>query len=250
MAKKGGTTVKDAKAYVASYQRSAHVPTTNVPAARFRDRREAGKALAEVMGDRKETGSLVLGLPRGGVPVAAQLASEPGLDLDVFVVRKLGVPWAPELAMGAIAGGGAMHLNWDVIRGEGVTRQLLDAVVAHETHELERRERLYRGNRPPVSVAGRPAVLVDDGLATGASMRAAVAALKDLRPSRVTLALPVAPRETCAELRREVDGIVCALAPEPFIAVGFWYDDFAETSDEEVRSLLRAARQRRTVGIS
>ncbi len=186
---------------------------------------------------------LVLALPRGGVPVAYEVARALGAPLDVFVVRKLGVPGHEELAMGAVATGGVRVLNEDVVRGLRIPDPVIDAVTAVEREELERRERLYRGDRPSPDVRGRTVILVDDGLATGATMHAAIKALRQQQPARIVVAVPTAAPETCAALRREVDDVVCAITPEPFYSVGLWYEDFSQTSDEEVRELLARAAQ-------
>jgi putative phosphoribosyl transferase len=182
--------------------------------------------------------AIVLGLPRGGVPVAAAVAEKIRAPLDVFVVRKLGLPIQPELAMGAIATGGVRVLNEDVIRHARVSSDVLDAVTRRESKLLADRERAYRGDRPPPQLAGRDAVLVDDGLATGATMRAAVAAASVQDPRRIVVAVPVAPVETLEAFRRDGIEIVCVLAPEPFVAVGVWYRDFAPVGDDEVVSAL------------
>jgi predicted phosphoribosyltransferase len=185
---------------------------------------------------------LVLGLPRGGIPVAYEVARGLGAALDVFVVRKLGVPGQEELAMGAIASGGVRVVNADVVRALGISPAMLDRAAAEESRELERREASYRGDRAQPRIEGRTVILVDDGLATGSTMRAAVAALRQQRPARLIVAVPVAARTTCEELRREVDEVLCHATPEPFLAVGRFYDDFSQTTDEEVRELLEAAR--------
>jgi len=183
---------------------------------------------------------LVLGLPRGGVPVAWEVARRLGAPLDVFVVRKLGFPGHEELAMGAIASGGVRVLNPEVI-AYGVSRAQIEQVTEKERRELERREQLFRGDRPPMRVADSTVVLVDDGLATGSTMRAAVRALRQERAGRIIVAVPVAAPSVCAEMKAEADEVVCAATPEPFRAVGLWYDDFAQTSDAEVRELLDGA---------
>ena len=206
---------------------------------RFRDRNEAGRLLAKRLtayANRPDV--LVLALPRGGVPVAYEVARALGAPLDVFVVRKLGIPGYEELAMGAVATGGVRVLNDEIVRRLRIPEYIIDAVAAREQQELARRERLYRGGRPPPDVRGRTMILVDDGLATGATMRAAIMALRQLQPARIIVAIPTASPETCEELKAEVDEVVCAITPEPFLAVGHWYEDFSQTTDEEVRDLL------------
>jgi len=183
----------------------------------------------------------VLALPRGGVPVAYEIAMALGAELDVLVVRKLGVPRQPELALGAIASGGATVFNDDVVGAIGVTRSHLDAIVRTERIELQRRERAYRGDRGPLNVRGRAVIVVDDGLATGASMRAAVVALRSLQPARIVVAVPVAPIETAEEFIHIADDFVCIETPRDFHSVGWWYRDFDQTQDDEVRYLLDAA---------
>ena len=214
---------------------------------RFRDRRDAGRMLAEqlsVYAGRPDV--VVLALPRGGVPVAYEVARVLHAPLDVFLVRKLGVPGHEELAMGAVATGGVHVLNDQIVRALGIPPRVIDAVAAWQQQELARRERLYRDDRPSVDVKGRTVILVDDGLATGATMRAAVAALRQQHPARLVVAVPTAAPETCDELRAEADDVVCAITPEPFYSVGLWYEDFAQTTDDEVRELLaQAARQER-----
>jgi putative phosphoribosyl transferase len=205
----------------------------------FRDRAEAGQRLAAALGayaDRPDV--LVLALPRGGVPVAHEVATALHAPMDVFLVRKLGVPGQEELAMGAVASGGVRVLNDDVVRSLALTDEMIARVADREVVELDRRERLYRGGRSVPSVAGRIAILVDDGLATGSTMRAATQALALEHPARVVVAVPVAAASTCETLAREVDEMVCALMPEPFQAVGLWYADFTQVTDEEVRALL------------
>jgi putative phosphoribosyl transferase len=208
----------------------------------FRDRADAGRKLATEL--RRYAGDpdlLVLALPRGGVPVAFEVAQSLEAPLEVFVVRKLGVPGYEELAMGAIASGGVIVLNADVVRQVGASQEVIDAVAARERRELERRERAYRGDRPVPAIAGHTVILIDDGLATGATMRAAAMALRRQNPKRLVVAVPVAAPETCDEFRAEVDEIVCARTPEPFFGVGAWYEDFSQTSDQEVRALLAEA---------
>src|SRR5918992_1184701 len=209
---------------------------------RFRDRAHAGKVLAERLeGYAGRPRLLVLGLPRGGVPVAFEVAQALDAPLDVFVVGKLGVPGHEELAMGALTSGGVRVLNDDAVQGLGIDEAAIARAAAAEGTELERRERAYRGDRGPIDVAGRTVILVDDGLATGSTMRAAVHAVRALGPERLVVAVPVAARQTCEQLRAEVDELVCADTPEPFHAVGLWYDDFTQTSDDQVRDLLARA---------
>lgn len=205
----------------------------------FRDRREAGEVLARRLRDFADRDDVVvLALPRGGVPVAFVVASELGVPLDVFAVRKLGVPWQPELAMGAIASGGVRVLNEEVIRQLRISRDALEEVAEEEERELARRDSAYRGGRPRPELRGKAVILVDDGLATGSTMRAAVKAMRELGPARVVVAVPVGAADTCRELGRLADEVVCAETPEPFFGVGAWYNDFGQTSDEEVRDLL------------
>jgi predicted phosphoribosyltransferase len=210
----------------------------------FVDRAEAGRVLAEPL--RAYAGRpdvTVLALPRGGVVVGYEVARALRAPLDVLVVRKLGVPGHSELAMGAIASGGARVLSRDVIAMLGISQAQIDAVAVREQAELERRERAYRADRPAAPLSGRTVLIVDDGLATGATMRAAVRSLRAHAPARIVVAVPVGAPDTCAELRDEADEVVCAHSPESFGAVGPWYDDFSQTSDDEVRELLaRAAR--------
>jgi predicted phosphoribosyltransferase len=205
----------------------------------FHDRSDAGRQLASRLtsyADRPDV--LVLALPRGGVPVAYEVAQALQAPLDVFLVRKLGVPGREELAMGAIASGGVRVLNEEVVRVLDVPDDVLRAVTAEEEWELKRREQLYRDDRPLPSVEDKTVILIDDGLATGSTMRAAVAALRRLGPARIVVAVPVASADTCEEMRGEVDEVVCAHTPDPFHAVGLWYQDFSQTTDEEVRDLL------------
>lgn len=207
---------------------------------RFYDRVEAGRLLGAELARRygERPDALVLALPRGGVPVGYEVAQALRAPLDVFIVRKLGLPGHEELAMGAIASGGVRVMNEDVLRYDPVPARTIDAVAAREQEELERRERSYRGSKPPLDVTGRTVFVVDDGLATGATMRAAVRALKKMHAREVIVAVPVAARETCVEFRIEADDIVCLRTPSPFQAVGLWYEDFSQTTDEEVHELL------------
>ena len=206
--------------------------------ARFRDRRDAGHALgAELRAYADRPDVVVLGLPRGGIPVAYEVAQAVHAPLDVFVVRKLGYPGQEELAMGAIASGGVRVLNPQV--AAGVPPEVIEATAQRELQELERRERQYRGGKPPIDLQGRTVIVVDDGLATGASMRAAVVALHERGTARIVVAVPVAAHATCQELSQSVDEVVCASTPEPFMAVGLWYEDFSQTTDGEVAELLR-----------
>jgi putative phosphoribosyl transferase len=208
---------------------------------RFRDRSDAGRQLAARLNQyREDAGTIVLALPRGGVPVGAEIARELGAPLDVFVVRKLGVPGHEELAMGALASGGARVLNREVVARIGISPEQLEAVTAREREEVQRRERLYRGDRPAPDVRGRTVIIVDDGLATGATMRAAVAALRQQEPKRIVVAVPTGSADTCEDLRAQADDVVCLITPDPFLAVGFWYEDFGQVSDDEVRSVLEA----------
>jgi putative phosphoribosyl transferase len=209
----------------------------------FLDRTEAGRALAADLAEYAGRDDvLVLALPRGGVPVGYEVALALGAPLDVFIVRKLGVPGHEELAMGALASGGVRVLNAFVVDRLQIPGNAIDAVARREQAELERREREYRGGRPAPDVRGRTVILVDDGLATGATMRAAARALRMQGPARVVVAVPVAAGETCEEFRGEVDDVVCTLTPEPFYGVGQWYGDFGQTTDDEVRALLARAR--------
>jgi putative phosphoribosyl transferase len=208
----------------------------------YRDRSEGGHALARwlaVFSGRDDI--TVLALPRGGVPVAAEVAQLLEAPLDVFVVRKLGLPGNEELSMGAIATGGVKLLDESLIADSGVTPEGLAKVIARETAELHRREALYRGDRPPLNVARRHIILVDDGLATGYSMRVAVLALRRLRPSHVTIAVPVGAPTACESLASSVDELICPLQPDPFHAVGLWYDHFPSLTDDEVRGWLQPA---------
>src|SRR5437868_989383 len=211
---------------------------------RFRDRHEAGRRLADKLSPyAKRPDVLVLALPRGGVPVAYEVAQSLQAPLDVFLVRKLGVPGYEELAMGAVATGGVRVLNDEIVNGLRIPDDVVDAVTAWQQQELARREQLYRGDSPAPDVRGRTVILVDDGLATGATMHAAIAALRRQQPARIVVAVPTAAPETCDALRAEVDDVVCAITPEPFYSVGLWYEDFSQTTDDEVRDLLARAVQ-------
>lgn len=207
---------------------------------RFRDRTEAGRALAhELRHLADEPGLLVLALPRGGVPVGYEVARALQAPLDVFLVRKLGVPGHPELAMGAIGSGGVRVLNEDIVGMLRIAPEVIDEVARREEIEMERRERTYRDDRPEPEIRGRTVVLVDDGLATGSTMRAAAQAVRAAGPRRLIVAAPVGAAESCDSLREEADEVVCVLTPEPFQAVGLWYQDFSQTTDAEVRALLK-----------
>ncbi|AFY75858.1 putative phosphoribosyltransferase [Pleurocapsa sp. PCC 7327] len=206
---------------------------------RFRNRTEAGQLLAKKLtayANRKDV--LVLGLPRGGVPVAYEVAKALNAPLDICLVRKLGVPGHKELAMGAIASGGVRVLNYDVVSWLNISGKTIDKVAQKELRELQRRDRAYRGDRPPADARDRTVILVDDGLATGSTMRAAVAVLREQQPKSIVVAVPVAPPDTCKTLSAEVEEVVCLMTPEPFYAIGLWYENFAQTTDEEVRELL------------
>jgi len=213
------------------------------PVRLLKDRQEAGRRLAAELGRYAGVGdAVVLGLPRGGVVVAFEVAKALGLPLDVYLVRKLGTPGQEELAMGAIASGGVMVLNEDVVRALQLGQRLIEQVAARERAVLERRERTYRGHSEPVSLEGKQVILVDDGLATGATMRTAIKSLRAHGPSRVIVAVPTAPVETCTALAKEADEVVCPMTPAPFYSIGQWYEDFAQTSDEDVIELLEQAR--------
>lgn len=208
----------------------------------FKDRRDAGKKLAQKLaGYAGQQNVLILALPRGGVPVAYEVARALTVPLDIFIVRKLGLPGREELAIGAIASGGIRVLNGDIIRMLSVPEEVVNFVIARETEELQRRENLYRGDRPSPKVRDRTVILIDDGLATGASMRAAIAGLRAHLPARIVIAVPTAAPETCEAFRSEVDEVVCAITPELFYGVGRWYEDFSQVTDEEVRVLLQEA---------
>jgi predicted phosphoribosyltransferase len=206
----------------------------------YRDRADAGRVLAAALGHLAgQPGLLVLGLPRGGVPVAHEVARALGAPLDVFLARKLGVPEQPELAMGAVASGGVRVLHQAVVDALAIPPEVIDAVADREGAEVERREQSYRANRPAIDMAGRTVVVVDDGVATGSTMRAAVAALRAQRAGRIVVAVPVGAKETCGELAVEADEVVCPNMPASFHAVGQWYDDFTQTTDDEIRALLK-----------
>jgi putative phosphoribosyl transferase len=205
----------------------------------FRNRTDAGRSLARKLkkyADRPDV--IVLGLPRGGIPVAFEVARALHAPLDVFIVRKLGVPDQPELAMGAIASGGIRVLNNDVVQKLRDADEVIEAVTSEEMEELERREHAYRGKRPAPNLEGKTVILVDDGLATGSTMRAAVAAIRQKAPARIVVAAPVGAERTCLEFEGEADEVICAQMPAPFFGVGQWYEDFSQTTDEEVRALL------------
>lgn len=211
----------------------------NIP---FPDRVYAGRALAERMASEgPRDNAIVLALPRGGVPVAYEVASRLGLELDILVVRKLGLPGHQELAMGAIASGGVRVMNEDVIHYAHVAPVTVDLIAERELQELQRRERVYRGDRPPPSVRERPVILIDDGLATGATMRAAIEAVRLRGAERVIVAVPVGAPDTVAQLRRQADQVICLFTPQDLVAIGYWYRDFSQTSDREVQELLRQA---------
>ena len=206
---------------------------------KFLDRREAGQRLAqELIAYRDRSDVLVLALPRGGVPVAAQVASILKAPMDVFVVRKLGLPGQPELAMGAIASGGVRVLNSEVVDALGISDELIDAVTAEEQRELARRERAYRDDRPPPEVKGKTVIIVDDGIATGSTMTAAVSALRQLNTARVVVAVPTVALSSYYQIRRVADDVAAVMMPEQFYGVGQWYEDFSQTTDAEVRQLL------------
>ncbi|ATB43614.1 phosphoribosyltransferase [Cystobacter fuscus] len=217
---------------------------------RFQDRFEAGRVLGEHLGVYAgRSNTLVLALPRGGVPVGFEVARALGASLDVFVVRKLGVPGHEEFAMGAIATGGVRVLNEDTVRRLGISDEDVARTIEREERELVRRERLFRGVRPPPRIQGRTVILVDDGLATGSTMRAAVLALREQEPACLVVGVPVGAPKTCAAFQNEADEVVCVLSPERFHAVGYFYEDFAQTSDEEVHELLARAEQGAGLGL-
>lgn len=208
----------------------------------FNDRADAGKKLAKKLSEyANRSDVIILALPRGGVPVAFEVAKELNVKMDVFIVRKLGVPGNEELAMGAIASENIRVLNEDVIRSFQIPQSVIDEVAVNELRELERRERLYRGNRPKPDISGSTVILIDDGLATGATMRAAAAAVKTKNPAKIVIAVPTAASDTCSAFENEVDKTICVATPEPFYGVGAWYEDFSQTTDKEVCELLNKA---------
>lgn len=214
----------------------------------FQDRADAGRQLAAALhhysGDPR---LIILGLPRGGVPVAFEVATALRAPLDLFLVRKLGVPGHEELAMGAVATGGVRVLNDEVVNGLRIPGHVIDKVAAEESRELDRRERAYRDARSAPEIAGRTVILVDDGLATGSTMRAAIMALRKQGPEKIVVGVPVASPDVCNQFRTEADDMVCILTPEPFYAVGYWYQDFSQTTDDEVRDLIRRAERQQSV---
>lgn len=208
----------------------------------FIDRKEAGEKLSQHLkkfAGRSDT--IVLGLPRGGVPVAYEVSKKLNAPLDIFLVRKLGVPGHAELAMGAIASGGVRIINTDVVNSLNIPQEVIDMVGNEEAVELERRSSAYRGNRSPLNLKDKITILVDDGLATGSSMRAAVTAVEKLNPKKIVVAVPLAAQETCRYFQDYVDEVVCLMTPEPFYGVGYWYQDFSQTSDDEVVDYLNQA---------
>jgi putative phosphoribosyl transferase len=206
----------------------------------FKDRFDAGRKLSERLAAYDSLpDTIALALPRGGVPVAYEIARRLNLPLDIFIVRKLGLPGQEELAMGAIASGGIRVVNQSVLDQVQISQRVFDSVTANELRELERRERLYRGQHSSIEVTGKNVLLIDDGLATGTSMRAAIDALKKKNPAKIIVAVPVSPSDTYQEIKALVDDIVCVLTPYPFYSVGHWYEDFPQTSDQEVTSLLK-----------
>lgn len=208
----------------------------------FRNRADGGRALASMLHEyRDRTDVVVLALPRGGVPVGLEVARELDAPLDVFIVRKLGVPGREELAMGAVASGGVRVLNDDVLAAAEISESQLDSVTQSELVELARRERDYRGDRPAIDIAGKTVLLIDDGVATGASIRAAAMAIRRRNPARIVIAVPVAAPESTGELRDAADEVISVLRPQPLMGVGRWYDDFSQVSDDEVRQCLAAA---------
>jgi predicted phosphoribosyltransferase len=216
----------------------------------FRDRRDAGRKLAQLLLSLRRSDPLVLALPRGGVPVAFEVAGALGAPLDVFVVRKLGVPGHEQLAMGAVASGGRIVLNRELIEQVGVKQAAIEDVARRELYEVLRRESMYRAEQPPIQIKSRYVVLADDGLATGATMRAAVTTLRMSEPSRLVVAVPIAAPHACRALARVADEVVCASIPEDFRAVGLWYEDFEQVTDSEVQSLLEMHRQRSSIQVT
>ena len=211
---------------------------------RFKNREQAGQYLAaQLLQYASAPSTIVLGLPRGGVVVASEVARKLSLPLDVFLVRKLGIPGYEELAMGAIASGGVRVMNENILRQISISDDAIEAVAGREEQELRRREQAYRGNRPRLDVKNLAVILVDDGLATGATMRAAVTALRRQQPLRIVIAVPTAAPDTCNQFRAEVEDIICGMTPTPFQAVGAWFEDFSQTTDEEVQQLLRTAQR-------
>ncbi|HWQ49892.1 MAG TPA: phosphoribosyltransferase [Methanosarcina sp.] len=209
----------------------------------FKDRVDAGKKLAKELSKyANRSDVLILALPRGGVPVAFEVAKELNVKMDVFIVRKLGVPGNEELAMGAISSDNIRVLNEDVVRSFQIPERVINMVVENELKELERRERAYRGDRPKPEISGSTVILIDDGLATGATMRAATSALKTKNPAKIVVAVPTGAPDTCELFAREVDEVICIATPEPFYGVGAWYGNFSQTTDEEVCELLEKAR--------
>jgi predicted phosphoribosyltransferase len=210
---------------------------------KFKDRREGGEKLAKELSDYADRDDvIILGLPRGGVPVAYEVAKELNAPLDVFLVRKIGVPGQEELAMGAIASGGGRVLNDDILRSLNISDDDIRRVEEKEREELERREREFRGDRGELDVRNKTVILVDDGLATGASMRAAITAVKDLGPNEIVVAVPSAARDSVESLKKEADRVIAVTTPEPYIAVGAWYENFGQTGDDEVKEILSSAR--------
>jgi putative phosphoribosyl transferase len=210
----------------------------------FLDRKDAGRRLAsQLIAYANRSDVIVLGIPRGGVSVAFEIAAALHAPLDVFISRKLGVPWQEELAFGAVANGGVRILDSEIVGTLGIPQSEIDRIAAKVMAEVERREHAYRSGKPPLNVEGKTVILVDDGIATGSSIRAAIAALRQLQPAHVVVATPVAPAETCNRLRRDVDQVVSLLTPETFMGIGQFYEDFSQVEDEEVVALLRRAEE-------
>jgi predicted phosphoribosyltransferase len=215
----------------------------------FKNRMDAGRKLAGELSEYANRRDVILlALPRGGVPVAYEIAKQLNVPMDIFLVRKLGVPGNKELAMGAIASEDTRVLNQDIIRSFGISDRTISKVAADERGELQRRERLYRGDRKRPEIKGRTVILIDDGLATGATMLAAVKALRSKTPSKIVIAVPVASLDTCRTFEREVDDIICGATPEPFYGVGAWYEDFRQVSDEEVCDMLEKSMSLQKLG--